>query len=94
MIPIPAMKEIIQMRKPKKRPVPSPSPQESTKTGSIMLLNTEPNQDTVMFNPKANANSFPKNHLETTTVWHTFKLSPPSPKITLPISAIVNPVSP
>lgn len=62
--------------------------------GSTRLLKTDPNQDIVMFKPSANANSFPKNHRDTTTVWMTFMLSPPNPKTTHPTIAIQKPVSP
>lgn len=42
--------------------------EDSAIGGSTKLLKTEPNQDIVMLRPSANASSFPKNHLLTTTV--------------------------
>jgi len=91
-IPIPARKETQHTRNPTNIAVPR-SVAFAT-WGSIKLLKTDPSLENVMFNPNAKANSFPKNHQLTTTVWHTFKLSPPSPNTTLPIKAMKNPVSP
>ena len=91
-IPIPELNETQHTMNPTNRAVPSPA--LSAIGGSIKLLKTDPSLENVMFNPRAKASSFPKNHLLTTTVWTTFKLSPPSPNTTLPIKAMRNPVSP
>jgi hypothetical protein len=66
MIPIPAAYETQHTMNPKN--IAPPNPTESARGGSIKLFTTDPNQDTVMFKPKAKASSFPKNHQLTTTV--------------------------
>jgi len=66
MIPIPAAYETQQMMNPNNRPTPRLDP--SAIGGSTRLLNTDPSLEIVMFNPRANANSLPKNHRLTTTV--------------------------
>lgn len=63
---MPDANEIKQITNPKNIPVPSPK--DSTKGGSTILLNTDPNHETVILRPSANASSFPKNHQDTTTV--------------------------
>ena len=67
MIQIPLAYEIRHIIRPKNRATPKLF-EDSAIGGSTKLLKTDPSQDIVMFRPRANASSFPKNHLLTTTV--------------------------
>ena len=93
MIAIPDAYEIQQIISPNSKATPRLL-DFSAIGGSTKLLKTDPSLEIVMFRPRANASSLPKNHLLTTTVQMTFILSPPKPNTTLPTIAIQNPEFP
>lgn len=47
---------------------------------------TDPNLETLIFNPIAKESYFPKNHFETNVDYATLRFSPPKEKINLPNS--------
>ena len=76
--PIAEAREIIQIMNPTKRAPPSPEP--SYTIGTTIPFKVEPSLDILKFNPNANANSFPLNHLDIIADYATLRDSPPKLK--------------